>query len=94
MQTGRKSLQAPPAFTDLLRFGTPSRAASWLASGGVRHQRAYVAMDTAITRAGPLLDLATIKTQARDGLRQHADGWRAELGELVYINTFQDLFHE
>lgn len=82
------------AFTDFLRFGAPNLAARWLASGGVRHRKAYVALGTAITRMGPVLDFATVKRQARDGLRQHADGWRAQLGELVYANTLQDLAHE
>ena len=81
------------SFTELLRFGTPNIAGRWLASSGVRHRKAYVALGNAITRAGPVLDLATIKAQALDGLRQHADGWRAQLGELVYANTLQDLAH-
>nr|WP_246373013.1 DEAD/DEAH box helicase [Lysobacter spongiae] len=78
-------------FTEQLRFGAPNLPARVLAAGGVRHRKAYVALGTAIVQLGAVPDVATIRTQAREALRQHVDGWRAYLGELVYANTLQDL---
>lgn len=79
------------AFTEQLRFGAPNLPARVLAAGGVRHRKAYVALGNAITQVGPEGDLAALRAQARQSLRQYADGWRASLGELVYANTLQDL---
>lgn len=81
------------SFTEQLRFGAPNLAARMLASSGVRHRKAYVALGTSITQLGPVLDFATSKNQALEGLRQHAAGWRGQLGELVYANTLADLSH-
>ncbi|MFP5194519.1 DEAD/DEAH box helicase [Alcaligenes faecalis] len=78
-------------FGEQLRFGAPNLAARVLASSGVRHRKAYVALGNAITQQDPILNVATIKSQALEGLRQHAPGWQAQLGDLVYANTFKDL---
>lgn len=78
-------------FTEQLRFGAPNGAARMLAAGGVRHRRAYVALGNAIAQQGALPDAAGVKAQALAGLRLHADGWRNQLGELVYANTLRDL---
>lgn len=79
------------SFTDQLRFGVPNAAARTLASAGVRHRKAYVALGTAIQQQGLFLDPATIKNQALETLRQNAAAWREHLGELVYANTLKDL---
>lgn len=79
------------SFTEQLRFGAPNLAARVLASAGVRHRKAYVTLGNAITQQDPVLDIATIKNQALEGLRQHAPAWRENLGELVYANTLKDL---
>lgn len=79
------------SFTEQLRFGAPNLAARILASGGVRHRKAYVALGNAITQPGVVPAIAGIKAQALGGLRQNADGWRTYLGELVYANTLKDL---
>lgn len=78
-------------FGEQLRFGAPNLAACILASSGVRHRKAYVALGNAITQQSTISNLAAIKSQAVEGLRQHASGWRAQLGELVYANTLKDL---
>lgn len=78
-------------FSEHLRFGAPNLAARVLASSGVRHRKAYVALGNAITQQNLVLDPITIKNQALEGLRQHAVGWREQLGELVYANTLKDL---
>lgn len=79
------------SFTEQLRFGVPNLAARVLASTGTRHRKAYVALGTAITQQGLVLDAATIKKQALEGLRQNAAAWRQRLGELVYANTLKDI---
>lgn len=78
-------------FAEQLRFGAPNGAARVLAAGGVRHRRAYVALGNAVAQQDVQLDTASIKAQALEGLRQHADGWRQYLGELIYANTLKDL---
>ncbi len=80
-----------PSFTEQLRFGAPNYVARWLAAGGVRHRRAYVLLGNAIIPQKILPDQRLIKTYAMESLRQHADAWRAALGELVYANTLKDL---
>lgn len=79
------------SFTEQLRFGVPNVAARVLASAGIRHRKAYVALGTAITQQGPILDVFTIKNQALEELRQNAVAWREHLGELVYANTLKDI---
>lgn len=78
-------------FTEQLRFGAPNQVARMLASAGIRHRKAYVALGTAIAQQGPVLDAAMIKNQALEGLRQNAAAWRIHLGEMVYANTLKDL---
>ena len=77
--------------TEHLRFGAPNVAARVLATGGVRHRRAYVALGKAIAVQGAQFDTVNIKAQALEGLRHHADAWLNYLGELVYANTLNDL---
>lgn len=79
------------SFSEQLRFGAPNLAARVLAAAGVRHRKAYVTLGNAITRQAPVLDVATIKSQALAGMREHAPGWRAHMGDLVYANTLKDL---
>ena len=79
------------SFTEQLRFGAPNLVARMLASMGIRHRKAYVALGASIFQQGPILDVATIKNQASEGLRQNAVAWREHLGELVYANTLKDI---
>jgi hypothetical protein len=78
-------------FTEQLRFGAPNLAACTLASGGVRHRKAYVALGALIAERGLGSDLATSKAVALDSLRQNAEQWRESLGELIYANALADL---
>lgn len=78
-------------FTEQLRFGAPNLAARILATSGVRHRKAYVALGTAIAPQGLVTDFATTRASALQGLRQNAEQWRGTLGELVYANTLTDL---
>lgn len=78
-------------FTEQLRFGAPNAAARSLASAGVRHRKAYVALGGAIIRQEPALDASMIKSRALEGLRQHEAAWLPHLGALVYANTLKDL---
>lgn len=94
-----RSLQAEGAeiaagvtdFSEHLRFGAPNMPARMLASIGVRHRKAYVALGNAIMQQNPVPNTAAIRNQAQEGLRQHSIAWREELGELVYANTLKDL---
>lgn len=78
-------------FAPQLRFGAPNAAARLLAELGVRHRRAYVGLGNAITQHAPAPDLTNLKVTALQSLLQHAGGWSANLGELVYSNTLKDL---
>ncbi len=79
------------SFSEQLRFGAPNYAARWLAAGGVRHRWAYVQLGTAIASQNFIVDPSQIRAHALESLREHADGWRDVLGELVYANTLHDL---
>jgi hypothetical protein len=78
-------------FTEQLRFGAPNSVSRWLAAGGVRHRRAYVALGNAIAPQNVFPDPGVIKAYALGSLQQHAEPWLAALGELVYANTLKDL---
>lgn len=78
-------------FGEQLRFGSPNQAACILASSGVRHRKAYVALGNSITLQGHVMNVATIKNQALEALRQHAEAWQAQLGNLVYAHSLKDL---
>lgn len=79
------------SFTEQLRFGAPNYVARWLAAAGVRHRLAYVSIGKAITAQQSIVDSNLIKEHALQSLREHADAWRAALGELIYANTLKDL---
>lgn len=78
-------------FTEQLRFGAPNLAARILATGGVRHRKAYVALGIALTRDGLATDAAATKANALESLRQYSGQWGEALGELIYANTLVDL---
>lgn len=78
-------------FCEHLRFGAPNQIACILASSGLRHRKAYVALGNSIHQQGSVAFAGMVKNQALEGLRQHAEGWQAHLGYLVYINALKDL---
>lgn len=84
-----------PAVTHLpehLRFGVPTTAGLILASGGIRHRRAYVALGA----ANELLNLSVndkngVFHAARVLLEQDTARWETQLGRLVLERTREDL---
>jgi helicase len=93
LQSQNRAL-APVAmqFPDFLRFGVPSRAACTLASGGVRHRRAFAKLGAAGALSGYGPEERRGIFLAADGLLQRdPETWKRELGELVFRNTVRDL---
>jgi hypothetical protein len=92
----RSQGQTPaPALINLpehLRFGVPTTGGVVLASGGVRHRRAYVALGA----ANELLDLSMnnkseVFRAAQALLEQDRARWETRLGRLVFERTRKDL---
>jgi hypothetical protein len=80
------------AFTEHLRFGVPTRTGLALASAGVRHRKAYVAVGDAIDATDA--EGVSVNELARDlseRLQIGRAAWQERLGELVYGNTITDL---
>lgn len=84
-----------PAIVQLpehLRFGVPTAAGRLLASGGVRHRRAFVLLgDTEELRGFSGDDRLLIFNGAQGLLMQNQDVWQNRLGVLVMENTLRDL---
>jgi superfamily II DNA/RNA helicase len=79
-------------FPEHLRFGAPTAAGCALAAGGLRHRRAYVALGNAPElRRLPGCDRSVVFSTARQVVGQDREGWRAQLGALVFENTLHDL---
>jgi len=62
-----------------------------LATGGVRHRNACVQLGTVLHNDQFAGNQHEVKIAAAHSLRQFAEQWRANLGELVYQNTLSDL---
>ncbi|HEY5779101.1 MAG TPA: DEAD/DEAH box helicase [Chthoniobacterales bacterium] len=79
-------------FPEHLRFGVPSGVGRALASGGVRHRRAYVNLGGAAGMRGfPSDDRRNIFEAAQRLLAQDQSGWQGSLGVLVFNNTRRDI---
>ncbi|WP_312236411.1 DEAD/DEAH box helicase [Stenotrophomonas sp.] len=91
MERGIEVNEGVSAFIEHLKFGAPSRSGVVLASGGVRHRKAYVALGNAIQAVPNLSQLSGTKAVARQSLENYSDGWRSALGELIYSNTLKDV---
>ncbi|QGY33227.1 DEAD/DEAH box helicase [Pantoea cypripedii] len=72
-------------FAEQLRYGAPNLAAFILASSGVRHRKAYVALGNSITQMTAIESVHMVRRQALDGLRQNASSWQEYLGGLVEL---------
>ena len=88
---GIEIAQGVTNFVELLRFGAPNLAARNLATEGVRHRKAYVALGIALNGDGLSTNLGEIKASALALLGQDSKKWLEDLGELVYANTLADL---
>lgn len=89
---GHSLAPAVTQFPDHLRFGVPTAAGRVLASGGVRHRRAFVILG----KSEELRELAgedrgLIFDGAQRLLAQDRSGWQNRLGALVMENTLRDL---
>lgn len=74
------------------RFGVPTPAGRVLASGGVRHRRAFVLLGGTTELSGfPGDDKLLVFNGARRLLTQDQAGWKSRLGVLVMENTIRDL---
>lgn len=91
MERGIEVNEGVSAFIEHLKFGAPSRSGVVLASGGVRHRKAYVALGNAIQGVPNLSQLSGTKAVARQSLENYSDGWRSALGDLIYSNTLKDV---
>lgn len=87
----REMSQAVVDYPEHLRFGVPTPAARVLASGGVRHRRAAVAL-------GRSPELATQDGNDEEEIRVNArrllddrERWLPVMGKLVLTNTLADL---
>lgn len=74
-----------------LRFGVPTSAASVLASNGIRHRRAAIAL-AATTEVVSVVGMTrlTLLGVILEVLVADEPGWRTRLGTLVYRNTIDD----
>ncbi len=91
MERGIEVNEGVSAFIEHLKFGAPSRSGVALASAGVRHRKAYVALGNAIQDVPNLSQFSGTKAVARQSLESYSDGWRSALGELIYSNTLKDV---
>lgn len=83
--------QAVIDFPEHLRFGVPTTAARILATGGVRHRRAAVALGRSLELSAIAADdSAGIFATARQ-IVEDAERWLPVLGRLVLANTQEDL---
>jgi len=79
-------------FPEHLRFGVPSIAGYLLASGGVRHRRAFVTLGNAPELQGLQADdRSTAFAAALQIIENETVGWRSRLGSFVFENTLRDL---
>ncbi|NVI98711.1 DEAD/DEAH box helicase [Myxococcus sp. AM009] len=75
-----------------LRFGVPSATGCALAANGVRHRRAAVMLGNALQSLNlPADNRPLLSSFASQPLIESAGYWREVLGELVYLNTVNDL---
>lgn len=84
---------AAPRLAEHLRFGVPSPAALDLASGGVRHRSAAVALAPELESSFgmALRDRRELFADARRVLLADQRAWRSRLGVLAFDNTLGDL---
>ena len=78
-------------FPEHLRFGVPSAAGLVLASGGVHHRRAYVAIGAMTELNGLSTNSKKLFLAAKALLKKDMKVWQVRLGKLVLERTLKDL---
>jgi superfamily II DNA/RNA helicase len=89
---GREFSPIVKSFPEHLRYGAPTRPGCILATAGVRHRRAYVALGRALIETGTQFESTDeMFVAAIQLLESNENSWQTYLGSLVLRDTFMDL---